>query len=63
MTLLDLTIDDGSLVDSESEYTDSESDDEEEESEVEDIELPQGVQAEIDTDFKCIHLLETILCF
>lgn len=41
-----------SLVDSESDYADdSESDDEEEESEVEDIELPQGVQAEIDTDF------------
>lgn len=43
-------------MDSESDYTDdSESDDEVEESEVEDIELPQGVQAEIDTDFKCIH--------
>jgi hypothetical protein len=45
-------------VDSESDYADdSESDDEEKESEVEDIELPQGVQAEIDTDFKCVHLL------
>ncbi|KAG2040882.1 TPR-like protein [Suillus americanus] len=42
----------GSLVESESDYADdSESDDEEKESEAEDIELPQGVQAEIDTDF------------
>jgi hypothetical protein len=57
LTFLDFIIDGESLVDSESDYADdSESDDEEEESEVEDIELPQGVQAEIDTDFKCIHL-------
>jgi len=54
--LFDLTVDGGSLVDSESDYVDdSQSDDEEVGSEAEDIELPQGVQAEIDTDFKFIH--------
>lgn len=50
--MINLTADGvGSIEDS---HSDSLDDDSEEESDIEDIEVPQGVQAEIDTDFKYV---------
>lgn len=61
--MIDLTADGiESMVDSQSDYLDdstSGDNNSEDESDAEDIEVPQGVQAEIDTDFKCasFHLM------
>jgi general transcription factor 3C polypeptide 3 (transcription factor C subunit 4) len=61
--LIDLTADGiESMVDSKSDYLDGSTSGDntsEDESDAEDIEVPQGVQAEIDTDFKCasFHLM------
>jgi general transcription factor 3C polypeptide 3 (transcription factor C subunit 4) len=60
--LINITVDDIGVVDSQSDYlNDTTSDDDsQEESDADDIEVPQGVQAEIDTDFKYVISLGLI---